>query len=102
MVNYKAFCDSIDSAFTIPGIEKNPTLKVQPVASAQPIKKILEFDEAEKIGMKAILEAYKNQIITKRLNLKPMFQDFDITNCGYVTKTQFVRVLNQLGIMVDQ
>lgn len=34
----------------------------------------------------------------KRLNLKPLFQDFDITRCGHITKTQFVRVLNQLNI----
>jgi len=68
----------------------------------RPIKRTLEFDENERAEMKRILEAYKAQILVKRLNLKPMFQDFDITNCGYVTKSQFVRVLNQLGIMVDQ
>lgn len=48
--------------------------------------------------MLGILEAYRQQIIVKRLNLKPLFQDFDITRCGHCSKTQFVRVLNQLGI----
>lgn len=52
MVNYKAFCDSIDKAFTIPGIERCPTLQVHPVSDTKPIKKILEFDENEKAEMK--------------------------------------------------
>lgn len=51
--------------------------------------------------MGEILEAYRQQISVKRLNIKPMFQDFDITKSSHVTKTQFIRVLNQLGIMVS-
>ena len=51
MVNYKAFCASIDEAFTVPGIEKNPTLRVKPVVSSDTDmarKKFLEFDEGER------------------------------------------------------
>jgi Ca2+-binding EF-hand superfamily protein len=32
------------------------------------------------------------------MNVKPMYQDFDITKNGHVSKMQFVRVLAQLGI----
>lgn len=101
MVQYTAFVDSIDQAFTIKGIEKNPTLRVKPVESSDTIEarqKYLEFDDDERNLMKDILEAYRQQILVKRLNLKPLFQDFDITRCGHITKTQFVRVLNQLNI----
>ncbi len=104
MVNYKAFCESIDRAFTVPGIEKNPTLRVKPVVPEDTNaarKKYLEFDSSEQALMTDILEGYRKQIQTKRLNIKPMFQDFDITHCSHVTKTQFIRVLNQLGIMVN-
>lgn len=52
--------------------------------------------------MRAVLEAYRQQIIVKRLNLKPMFQDFDVTRCGHVSKTQFLRVLNQFNIFVSE
>jgi Ca2+-binding EF-hand superfamily protein len=48
--------------------------------------------------MRGVIEAYRDAIQKKRLNLKPLFQDFDTTRCGHVTKSQFVRVLNQLGI----
>lgn len=103
-VQYTAFVDSIDSAFTTKGIEKNPTYKVKPVEAKdtdKARKKYLEFDEDEQNLMKDILEAYRQQIIVKRLNLKPIFQDFDITRCGHVTKTQFVRVLNMLAIQAN-
>jgi hypothetical protein len=61
MVNYKAFCESIDRAFTIPGIEKNPTLRVKPVVPSDTDvvrKKFLEFDEEERAKMTDILEGY--------------------------------------------
>lgn len=37
-------------------------------------------------------------ITTKRLHLKPQFEDFDITKIGYVTKNQFCRILKQFGM----
>jgi hypothetical protein len=54
MVNYSAFVDSIDSIFTIKGIEKMPTLKVKPIESTDTNlarKKYLEFDDSEKQAM---------------------------------------------------
>jgi Ca2+-binding EF-hand superfamily protein len=101
MVNYSAFVESIDSAFTIKGIDKNPSLRVTQL-DTQTVKlrskKTLEYDEEDKSTMLELMEAYRNVIITRRLNLKPMFQDFDKTNSGHVTKSQFVRVLNGLNI----
>lgn len=29
------------------------------------------------------------------MHLKPLFEDFDITKIGYVTKNQFMRILKQ-------
>ena len=49
--------------------------------------------------MHAIIQEYRRAIQNKRLNLKPMFQDFDITKNSHVSKIQFMRVLTQLGIM---
>ena len=37
-------------------------------------------------------------ITTRRLHLKPQFEDFDITKIGYVTKNQFVRILKQFEL----
>ena len=104
-MNYVDFCESIDQAFTTKGIEKNPGYKVKPLHSDDTIsarKKYLQFDQNEQSSMQDVVEAYRNVILTRGLYLKPMFQDFDKINTGHCTKTQFIRVLNQLGIMVSQ
>jgi hypothetical protein len=62
MVNYSAFCDSIDSIFTIKGLEKMPTARVKPIESSDTDparKKYLEFNESERQMMMEICEAYK-------------------------------------------
>lgn len=62
MVQYTAFVESIDQAFTIKGIEKNPTLRVKPIESIDTLdarQKYLEFDADEQNIMKDILEAYR-------------------------------------------
>lgn len=49
-VNYVDFCDSIDSAFTTKGIEKQPTLRVKPLESTDTQtarKKYLQFSDSE-------------------------------------------------------
>ena len=34
--------------------------------------------------------------------MKPSFQDFDKTNQGYISKNQFVRILNQFQLFPDE
>jgi Ca2+-binding EF-hand superfamily protein len=83
MVNYSSFVENIDSAFTLKGIEKNPSIKVPTIhreETREKGKKLLEFDENEKEAIQDIMEAYRDVVRTRRLNLKPMFQDFDRTN----------------------
>jgi Ca2+-binding EF-hand superfamily protein len=45
-----------------------------------------------------LLEEYRQAVQNKRIHLKPIFQDFDITKNGHVTKAQFLRVLDLLKI----
>ena len=49
-----------------------------------------------------ILEEYKTAVKNKRIHLKPVFQDYDITRNGHVTKDQFLRVLDLLRISAPQ
>jgi Ca2+-binding EF-hand superfamily protein len=101
MVNYAAFVDNIDSAFTIKGIDKKPSVRVvkyTPKTILQMSRKHLEFDKNEIKAMVELMEEYRSAVKVKCLNLKPMFQDFDKTRSGHVTKSQFVRVLNMLSI----
>ena len=49
-----------------------------------------------------ILEEYKKAVKIKRIHMKPMFQDFDITKNQHVTKHQFLRTLGQLGVSASE
>jgi Ca2+-binding EF-hand superfamily protein len=100
--NYFAFCNNINTAFTQKGIDKNPTHTVKPITSDDTLlarRKYLEGMSEEDQQVQQIVAEYRKAIINKRLNLKPMFQDFDITKNSHVSKIQFMRVLTQLGIM---
>lgn len=76
MVNYFAFCDTINLAFTVKGIEKDPTVRVNPLLTSDTEKarrKTLEFNQEEQQHMMDVIEEYRKAINLKRLNLKPMF-----------------------------
>lgn len=45
-----------------------------------------------------VLDQYRNAVRIQRMHLKPVFQDFDRTKNGHVTKLQFLRVLDLLRI----
>ena len=49
-----------------------------------------------------ILDEYKKAVKIKRIHMKPMFQDFDITRNQHVTKHQFLRTLGQLGVSASE
>lgn len=102
MFDYSEFCGFIDSAFTQKGIEYAPTSQVKPVTSEDTLlarRKFLEASTEEQGEVDQIIVEFRKAVVNKRINLKPMFQDFDITRNGHVTKPQFIRVLSQLRIV---
>ena len=105
MVNYKAFCASINAAFTTYGIQHDPQAKVAPVTVGHTVparRKYLQFTEEEQQVIAGILAEYREAVRIKRIHLKPMFQDFDITSNQHVTKHQFLRTLCQLGVTTSE
>ena len=87
--NYFAFCDTINRAFTQKGIDKNPVVKVKEITSNDTTlarRKYLNETPDEREAVEQIIGEYRRAIQNKRLNLKPMFQDFDITKNQHVTK----------------
>lgn len=105
LFNYKDFCANINSAFTTYGIQKLPLTQVKPVTVDQTIparRKYLEMTPEQQQQMCDILNEYKQAIQIKRIHLKQMFQDFDITNNQHVTKYQFLRTLAQSGLTAPE
>jgi len=105
MFNYYAFCDSINRVFAIPGIEKNPKTLVNlpKIEETKPARrKNMELTKAEIDQVYNILLSGQKIVKCNRVLFKPFFQDFDIPKSGFVTKTQFLRVLDNMGIKPNE
>ena len=105
LINYLDFCASINKAFTVSGIQKDPLAKVAPVTQDATIaarRKYLDFNDEEKQMLQGILNEYREAVRIKRIHLKPMFMDFDITKNQHVTKHQFLRTLAQLHVSTSE
>jgi Ca2+-binding EF-hand superfamily protein len=100
-IDYYTFTTNIDKIFTTKGIEKNPLFGVPQIASETTLparRYYLQMQEQEREKLHYILDLIKKEISTKRLLFKPHFQDFDVVKNGFVTRSQFLRVLYQFDI----
>jgi len=76
LINYKAFCHSINSAFTTYGIQKDPLAPVHPVTvdnTTLARRKYLHMNQEECDLINKILAEYRSAVTIKRIHLKPMF-----------------------------
>lgn len=100
-MDWFSFCRNIDAVNTTRGIEKSPLYDVHQVVSDTTIparRYYLQINDSEREKLIHILNLIKKEIQTRRVLLKPHFKDFDVTNNGYVTRSQFLRVLSQFDI----
>ena len=101
---YTDFVANMNRAFTITGIDKAPTTRVAPVQAADTLlarRKYLAGQQDQQ-AIDEILEEYRVAVKNKRIHLKPIFQDYDITHNQHVTKAQFLRVLDLLRITAPE
>eukprot|EP00795_Rhopilema_esculentum_P008232 gene8232-14169_t len=103
-VRYKEFCDSMENAFTIPHLEKNPTAVVYRPQVGELAKVPNTLSPAEEDSVMSVLTNLRDIVQKKRLMIYPYFKDFDrakgYTRC--ITKTQFSRMLHMVGLDVSQ
>jgi Ca2+-binding EF-hand superfamily protein len=100
-IKWMDFCEDIDKVFTLKELEKDPLRRVDQIEKTvfEPVKhSALSFTPEESDQFYQLLRGYQEAITTKRLHLKPQFEDFDITKIGYVTKNQFCRILKQFDL----
>lgn len=108
-VNYRRFCDLIDKACTVKGLEAKPELHASiasdSAASVAPTKTFgaSALSPAEAERLRAVQSKLLAAVMTKGIVLKDVFHDFDRSNAGKVTKPQFVRdVLDLLYLAPDE
>mmetsp|Transcript_7259 Transcript_7259/g.16037 ORF Transcript_7259/g.16037 Transcript_7259/m.16037 type:complete len:500 (+) Transcript_7259:149-1648(+) len=105
LFNYQAFIDDVDRAFTQPGLEREPLTVIdmpgpQHTIAARRDPMRLTASKLSKIGY---LEDKIRTFVTKRrCEMKPMFQDFDRCHKGYITRTQFARIMSSMGMDLDE
>jgi len=105
MFNYAQFCDFVDEAFSVKGLEKTPLTRIMmpDVAVTLPGRrnrmKITAEDEYEIARVEEDISARVRQ---RRIYLKPYFEDFDPARHGHVTKNQFARAMGSLGFQLTE
>jgi Ca2+-binding EF-hand superfamily protein len=98
-VRYADFCDSIETVFTTKGLERMPTAEV-PSITAEAFLGPRQLSDADEMDLMELMERVKERVRVRRLQIKPIFQDYDrkaVTKTiskfchrvGTVTKAQF-------------
>ncbi|KAG2385626.1 hypothetical protein C9374_003441 [Naegleria lovaniensis] len=101
-VSYQEFLNNMNSVFNDKGLEKFPTKKF--VNQNQILThKRKSLSEEKEHQCSLLLDKIRDTVKTKRILLKPIFQDFDKTKKGtyatdHVTFSRFERVLHMVGI----
>lgn len=103
--NYKAFCSDVDSAFTVPGLERSPLATLEmPDASTTAVarRNTMRLSSSKTAKLGKVEDRLRSLVRRRRLEMKPMFQDFDRPNRGYVSRNQFQRILSTMGLDLDE
>jgi len=103
--SYKEFCRDVDSAFTTPGLEKLPliTTEMPDEQTTSPARRsTMRLSPKQESKISRIEDRLRTFIVQRRAEMKPMFQDFDRTHRGYVSRTQFARIMISMGFDLDE
>jgi len=90
LVCYSKLCENVDHVFSD---------AADPMAVIENSKSTANFDDSEKDLLMQLLGAIRNEIVFKRILIKPQFQDYDRTKSCHVTAEQFRRVLKELKLI---
>ncbi|XP_060063466.1 uncharacterized protein LOC132543930 [Ylistrum balloti] len=101
-VLWTKFTYDVETVFTQPGLEKEPTYQVPPMEMFR-VPKPGTIDwayatEDHKELFESTMERLRQRINQRRVLAKPVFQDFDKHNNGHVTKAQFRQCLTMLEL----
>jgi len=96
-VDYLRFSDDIESIFTTKNLEKAPLLAVSQFRPPEEWELNKLDDEMESLLMNSI-GRLAEQVRKNRIQLFPLFEDYDRVHNGTVSRSQFRRVLSELEL----
>nr|XP_002123656.3 uncharacterized protein LOC100183292 [Ciona intestinalis] len=103
-VQYKAFCDIMENAFNVPGLEKKPTIHPVSPPSGALTRSLAQLSSEEEQHLVEVLSNLGEVVRKRRLLLYPYFKDYDrgVAYTRNVTKSQFARILHFLSLDVSE
>jgi Ca2+-binding EF-hand superfamily protein len=105
MFNYVKFCDTIDTAFSVKGLEKSPRMRIKmpDVSVTMPGRRNrMKMSAEDAYEVERVEEDIRARVLQRRIPLKPSFEDFDPSRHGHVSKNQFARALGSLGFELTE
>lgn len=99
LVNYAAFVEVCEQVFTEKNLEKDPLRRMEGAPSYLDPRDALDAREEEELLR--CLERLAFQTTTRRILLKPFFQDKDKVNAGWVTSTRFRSIMSFAGLLIS-
>lgn len=101
-IDFYRFCEDVESSFTQKGLEKNPTVvptQFKPNSKGNCIELLPEAEDL----LETVMHRLADRVRIRRIQLFPLFEDYDRLHNGTVSRSQLHRVLSELelGCMVS-
>ncbi|EDO33216.1 predicted protein [Nematostella vectensis] len=96
-VDYARFSDDIEQIFTVKHLEKMPLVeptRFNPHVQSENLKLRPEAEEA----FERVMHRLADRVRIRRIQIFPLFEDYDKVHNGSVSRSQFNRVLSELDL----
>lgn len=96
-VQHTALVDEIESIFTLKELEKAP--EIVPIQfKPQPENEYCKLSPEEKKVLDLVMHRLADRVRIRRIQIFPLFEDYDRVHNGTVSRFQFHRVLSELDL----
>jgi len=96
-VDYLHFSDDIESVFTVKGLEKNPLYEPKQFHAHLEEDKT-KLGNEEEFMLNSVMHRLADRVRLRRIQILPLFGDYDRVHNGSVSRSQFRRVLSELEL----
>lgn len=96
-VQYTAFVEEIESIFTLRDLEKAPEVVPIPF-QPQPENEYCKLSSEEEQALELVMHRLADRVRIRRIQIFPLFEDYDRVHNGTVSRSQFHRVLSELDL----
>lgn len=114
MVRWQQFCEDVDAIFTVNHLEADPDIDVLGVTKqaldhsitrrgvdAGRITKRPRLSGDDEAALRALLQRLDRRVKTRRLELTAFLQEFDRLHHGVLSRSQFLRCMDRVGLPLN-